>query len=146
MRATYFFITTILNRFSHHLFLFVFIYLISYNVAHAQSEKKEMRYAWLANPEKIASLQSIIEQSEILALDKSDYNVDYLNACLTKQVLLPQKKDSLKADSIIHKMAIKFFTNLAYGKAPNLEGPGIKFKQNVYNVNALILNYLQRSY
>lgn len=144
MRCTYFFSTS-LNRVLHHLLLLTFFYLINYNVVHAQSKKIEMAYDWLAHPEQIASLESIIQQAEIMALDKGDYNVDYLNACLTKQVLLPQKKDSLKADSIIHKVAMKFFTDLAYGKAPNLEGPGMKFKQNAYNVNALILSYLKQN-
>lgn len=145
--------TIFLSCFNYYYVLGCFFILMSNTNVYAQlqnnekgnSYTKSSEYVWITHPYHIATLDSLIQLSEMLALDKSDYNADYLKACLTSQVLLPRQQDSLKADSVIQKIAIKFFTSLAYGKAPLLEGPGVRFKQNAYNVNVLILNYLKRN-
>ena len=88
---------------------------------------------FVGHPERIKSLDSLIEHAEDLALHKKDY----------KQNLEIAVNAGSKSDSLITSVAIHFITHLAYGNhAINLQYEGVRFKPTFYNVPALVNDYV----
>lgn len=88
---------------------------------------------FVGHPERIRALDSLIEHAEDLALQKKDY----------KQNLELAINAGCKSDSLITSVAIHFFTHLAYGNhAINLQYEGVRFKPTLYNIPALVNDYV----
>ena len=110
---------------------------------HGQAINAPQNYKWLGRLERIQSLDSIIRGSASLALNPVDYNYALLQAALKSQLRLKNATDSLKTDSLINRVALSFFNDLAYGNhEPNLQNDGIEFKQKTINVGDLLNRYL----
>lgn len=114
-------------RFINRLFLAVLILL---NIsAKAQSIASPV---FVGHPDRIKTLDSLIEHAGSWALKKGDYATAYTAAL----------KEGTKQDSLLTLVAIHFFSHLAYGNhAPNLQYEGVRFKMNAYNVPELVNQY-----
>ena len=74
-------------------------------------------------PDRIQTLDSLIQNAKSLALNKNDYQDAYTKAL----------NAGVKSDSLLVKVANQFFNNLAYGtKAPKLEFEGAHYNAGVY--------------
>jgi lipoprotein-anchoring transpeptidase ErfK/SrfK len=83
-------------------------------------------------PDRIQTLDSLIQNAKSLALNKNDYQDAYTKAL----------NAGVKSDSLLVKVANQFFNNLAYGtKAPKLEFEGAHYNAGVYNVPSLVKEY-----
>lgn len=88
---------------------------------------------FVGHPERIKTLDSLIEHAESLALRKNDYKHNFEHAINAGN----------KSDSLITNVAIHFFTHLAYGSHPiNLQYEGVRFKPTIYNVPVLVNDYV----
>ncbi len=124
--------------------LFLLSILFSNETIHAQQINLPQNYTWIGHLDRIQSLDSIINSSASLALNPVDYNNGLLQATLKKQLKLSNAIDSLKTDSLINRLALHFFNDLAYGNhEPSLQNDGIEFKQRTINVTALLNSYLR---
>lgn len=89
-------------------------------------------YTFVGHSDRIKTLDSLIKKSENLALNKNEYKHAFdiaLNA-------------GTKSDSLLLKVAIHFFHDLAYGnQAPALKYVGVDFKLNAYNIPFLVNDY-----
>jgi hypothetical protein len=118
-----------MNYIINKLWLVCFVFISSY--AMAQDTSNAM---FVGHPDRIKTLDSLIEQSPRLALRKSDYSNAFKKANSATEY----------QDSLYTHVAIRFFTHLAYGnQAPKLQFDGAKFKLNAYNVPSLVNEYLQ---
>jgi hypothetical protein len=118
-----------MNYIINKLCLVCFVFISSY--AMAQDSSSVM---FVGHPDRIKTLDSLIEQSPRLALRKSDYSNAFKKATVATE----------QQDSLYTHVAIRFFTHLAYGnQAPKLQFDGAKFKLNAYNVPALVNAYVK---
>ncbi|MFZ9220991.1 MAG: hypothetical protein ACO22Y_05695, partial [Sediminibacterium sp.] len=98
-----------MSLFKNLLFVLLGILPISESVAQVKANNLE----WTKHPQAIHSLDSLIRQSKQYGLRPNDYIFNKLN------------------DASIHKAAIHFFTDLAYGNAlPAIGYYGVQFKLN----------------
>ncbi len=87
---------------------------------------------FVGHPDRIKTLDSLIENAHTLALNKNDYQIAFRNAIQAG----PQ------SDSLLIQVAVHFFSHLAYGKhSIGLQYEGVRFKMNAYNVPALVNEY-----
>lgn len=122
--------------------LLIVLALSSFLFAQSQITSNSLTINWLGHPDRIASLDSLIHNAPKQALNMTDYNHAYLEQCIKGNKKLLNNRDSLNTDSLISRIAIHFFTDLAYGNhPPNLQSTGYKFKLNSYNINELITKY-----
>jgi len=120
--------------------LVVIILLAGFDLANAQN--LGAAYAWTKYPNKIQELDQLIQQSNQYALEPSDYNRHYLKSFLEAGLYLKNATDSATADSIIHKTALHFFGELAYGNhPPQLQYEGVNFKMDKASVDAKVKQY-----
>ena len=118
-----------MNNIINKLWLVCFVFISSYAMAQDTSNAN-----FVGHPDRIKTLDSLIEQSPRLALRKSDYSNAFKKANSATEY----------QDSLYTHVAIRFFTHLAYGnQAPKLQFDGAKFKLNAYNVPSLVNEYLQ---
>jgi lipoprotein-anchoring transpeptidase ErfK/SrfK len=83
-------------------------------------------------PDRIKTLDSLIQNAKTLALTTNDYQDAYTKAL----------NAGVNADFLLLKVANQFFKNLAYGnKAPKLEFEGAHYNPGVYNVSSLVTEY-----
>jgi lipoprotein-anchoring transpeptidase ErfK/SrfK len=122
--------------------LLVFLSKISYT----QNLPSNFIFQWIGSPEKVRVLDSLIRQSNTLALNQNDYNTIVIKQLKDQPKTLENYKDSLAAEIAIQKTATHFFNDLAYGnKIPELDYRGVKFDLISYNVPALIKLYNQEN-
>ena len=92
----------------------------------------ETNYTFVGHSDRINTLDSLIQHAESLALNKNEYKHGFdmaLNA-------------GTKADSLLMKIAIHLFHDLAYGNhAPVLKYEGVDFKLNAFNIPVLVNDY-----
>ena len=125
--------------------LIFFLTLIQLN-SFTQTNLQPTIFQWISNPRSINELDSLISQSNYLALTKSDYNTVAIKKMIRYPNSLLNYKDSLIAELSIQKTATHFFNDLAYGNKPAaLDYRGVKFDMIAYNVPALIKTYLQKN-
>ena len=109
------------------LLLLLLLFCISSN---AQVPKQPL---FAGHPDRIKTLDSLIENAASLALNKADY----------KHSLELAINAGTKSDSMITAVAVHFFSHLAYGNQPiNLQYEGVRFKPTIYNVPALVNDYV----
>ncbi|MEY4279522.1 MAG: hypothetical protein RL377_1526 [Bacteroidota bacterium] len=101
-------------------------------------------------PDRIKTLDSLIDKSASFALRKSDYTVALRKAHLSTQVqsniqVPVQSNDQVQVqDSLFKNVATRFFSHLAYGnKIPKLQYDGVRFKLNTYDIKGLLNEYLR---
>ena len=110
----------------------------------AQISTNQTIFKWLSNPRGVKELDSLINASYNVALNKSDYNKTIINKFNYNPKSILNYKDSLTAELSIQRTATHFFNDLAYGnKPPSLDYRGAKFDMIAFNVPALIQTYLQ---
>ena len=114
-----------MSLFKHLLFVLLGILPISESVAQVKANNLE----WTKHSQSIQTLDSLIRQSKQYGLRPNDYIFNKLN------------------DASIHKAAIHFFTDLAYGNAlPAIGYYGVQFKLNKDTVeHALIQSVFNNS-
>ncbi|MEY3208048.1 MAG: hypothetical protein RL064_79, partial [Bacteroidota bacterium] len=116
--------------------------LVSFLFAQSQTNNAALTIKWIGNPNAINSLFGVIHTAPTLALNIADYNHAYLDQFTKGNTKLLNNRDSIIADSIINQIAVKFFSDLAYGNhPPNLQSTGYRFKLNTYNINELIIKH-----
>ena len=107
-----------MSLFKNLLFVLLGILPISESAAQVKANNLE----WTKHPEAIHSLDSLIHQSKHFGLRPNDYIFNKLN------------------DASIHKAAIHFFTDLAYGNAlPTIGYYAVQFKLNKDSVEHAII-------
>ena len=117
-----------MNYLINKLWLVCFVFFTSHTMAQDHSNAMFVGY-----PDRIKTLDSLIEQSPRLALRKLDYSHAFKKAAAANE----------QQDSLYTSVAIQFFTHLAYGnQAPKLQYDGAKFKLNAYNVPSLVQTYV----
>ncbi len=100
--------------------LFAFIGFLP--IAETAAQVKESVFEWTKDPQAIHSLDSLIHQSKQYGLRPNDYAYNKLN------------------ESSIHKAAMHFFTDLAYGnKLPAIGYYGAQFKLNKDTVEQALI-------
>lgn len=120
-----------LNR----LVLITFFIAISF-CSNAQSNKNY--FNWTSHPKFIIELDSLISNSSKYGLIAANYNRKYINQYIQKKELV--YVENAIADSLIHKVALNFFSDLAYGNHPPSFGyMGVNFKFDFIGVNTLLL-------
>jgi hypothetical protein len=116
--------------------------LVSFLFAQSQTNNAALTIKWIGNHNAISSLDGVIHTAPTLALNIADYNHAYLDQFTKGNTKLLNNRDSIIADSIINQIAVKFFSDLAYGNhPPNLQSTGYRFKLNTYNINELIIKH-----
>lgn len=126
-------------------FLFVFISVLHPPLT-AQIPKGNTLFYWIGYPNRMATLDSLINRSSQYALYKRDYNTSTLKKIIQASKVLFTYKDSLMTEVAIQKTATHFFNDLAYGnQPPSLDYRGVKFDMIAFNVPALIQTYLQKN-
>lgn len=124
--------------------LFAAALSLTYVTSFAQLSKPNTIFQWISYPNRLHILDSLIDQSPSLALNKSDYNILPIKQLIQQPKRLNNYKDSIAAEVAIGKTATHFFNDLAYGnKPPSLDYHGAKFDMTTYNVPALIKSYNQ---
>lgn len=109
----------------------------------AQTTASPIIFQWISNPNSVKVLDSLINASFYVALDKSDYNTIAIKKMIRHPVSILNYKDSLTIEMSIQKTAIHFFNDLAYGnKPPILDYRGAKFDMIAFNIPVLIQSYL----
>ena len=112
----------------------------------AQNAAQNYIFQWIGKPDRVKVLDSLLNQSFSLALDKSDYNAVPVKKFIQDPESLLNYKDSLFTELAIQKTATHFFNDLAYGnKPPSLDYRGAKFDMTAYNIPALIKTYNQNN-
>ena len=110
----------------------------------AQISTNQTIFKWLSNPRGVKELDSLINASYNVALNKSDYNKTIINKFNYNPKSILNYKDSLTAELSIQRTATHFFNDLAYGnKPPSLDYRGAKFDMIAFNIPELIQSYLQ---
>jgi hypothetical protein len=118
-----------MNYIINKLWLVCFVFVSSFSIG-----QDTTHLMFVGHPDRIKTLDSLIEQSPRLALRKSDYSNAFKKATNATE----------HQDSLYTHVAIRFFTHLAYGnQVPKLQFDGAKFKLNAYNVPSLVNEYLQ---
>lgn len=103
--------------------------------AQADTALSHQNFLFYTYSNRIQQLDSLIENASKMALNKSDYQSAFKNALQT----------TTNPDAALTKVALQFFTDLAYGnRPPNLEFNGGKFKMNSYDVATLLQEYVQK--
>lgn len=126
-------------------FLLGFLCFISVHLW-SQPLKSSLQYKWVSNTQNIINLDTLIHYSASFALNISDYNHTYLEKIIKEGKQWRNATDSMKADSIVNRIAMHFFNELAYGnKKPVLGYEGVSFKLNTINVADLLTTYLKRN-
>ena len=112
----------------------------------SQTASQPIIFQWISHPSSVKILDSLIGQSDALALNASDYNTVAIKKMIRNPYSILNYKDSLTTELSIQKTATHFFNDLAYGnKPPSLDYRGAKFDMIAYNVPALIKTYLQKN-
>lgn len=110
----------------------------------AQIPTNQTVFKWMSNPRGVKELDSLINTSYNVALNRSDYNRTAINKFNFNPKSILNYKDSLTTELSIQRTATHFFNDLAYGnKPPSLDYRGVKFDMIAFNVPALIQSYLQ---
>ncbi len=87
---------------------------------------------FVGHPDRIKTLDSLIQNAATLALNKNDYLKAYTIALQAG----PQ------SDSLLTQLAVRYFSHLAYGThSIGLQYEGVRFKMNAFNVPALVNEY-----
>ena len=117
--------------------LFTILLLVSLSTqTHAQETDNISKFIFVGHPERIQTLDSLINTSHLVALNRVDYKQDFQNAI----------NAGLQSDSLIQKVAIHFFNDLAYGnRIPKLQYEGAKFNMGTYDVSALVNSYANQN-
>jgi hypothetical protein len=93
----------------------------------------------VTHPGSIVTLDSLIHHADRFALNTSDYAHGILDGFITGRLHLLNSVDTLRTDSLMHRVALHFYTDLAYGNhAPSLQNDGLEFKLNTMNVPELL--------
>jgi len=109
-----------------------------------QTPLKPIIFQWISKPRSVKLLDSLIDNSIYVALNKSDYNRSAIKKFVSAPKSIINYKDSLRTELSIQKTATHFFNDLAYGnKPPALDYRGAKFDMIAYNIPVLIQSYLQ---
>ena len=107
--------------------LLLILLLLHFTNANAQTAN-----LFVGHPERINTLDSLINNANSLALNTNDYKPAFHNAI----------NAGPKSDSLLTSIAIRFFTHLAYGNlTPKLQYEGVRFKLNVFNIPYLVNDY-----
>jgi murein L,D-transpeptidase YcbB/YkuD len=110
----------------------------------AQIPTNQTVFKWMSNSRGVKELDSLINTSYNVALNKSDYNRTAINKFNFNPKSILNYKDSLATELSIQRTATHFFNDLAYGnKPPSLDYRGAKFDMIAFNVPALIQSYLE---
>jgi len=113
--------------------LFTILLLVSLSMkSHAQEVDNTSKFIFVGYPERIQVLDSLINTAHFFALNKVDYQEAFQKAI----------NAGAQSDSLIQKLATRFFNDLAYGnRIPKLQYEGTKFNLNTYDVPALVNSY-----
>ena len=113
--------------------LFTILLLVSLSMkSHAQEVDNTSKFIFVGYPERIQTLDSLINASNFFALNKVDYQEAFQKAI----------NAGAQSDSLIQKLVTRFFNDLAYGnRIPKLQYEGTKFNLNTYDVPALVNSY-----
>jgi len=113
--------------------LFTILLLVSLSMkSHAQEVDNTSKFLFVGYPERIQVLDSLINTAHFFALNKVDYQEAFQKAI----------NAGAQSDSLIQKLATRFFNDLAYGnRIPKLQYEGTKFNLNTYDVPALVNSY-----
>ncbi len=115
--------------------LILTITLLTSIKSHAQLDSARQQPLFVGYPNRIKLLDSLIQNAGSLALNTSDYQQEFKNAFTTE----------INADSVLVKVSIHFFNDLAYGnQLPKLEYNGAKFKMTAFDVPKLVKTYVQK--
>lgn len=116
--------------------------LLSFSFVQAQTINTASTIKWIGYPNRISSLDGLIHSAPKQALNIADYKHAYLEQFIKGEKKMSNKQDSIIADSIINFIAVRFFSDLAYGNhPPNLQSIGYRVKLNSYNISELINKY-----
>ena len=108
----------------------IFLFLVIHQNAIAQTAPLTL---FEGHADRIKTLDSLIDQSESLALRKSNYTIALNKA---------HKAISFQ-DSLYKQVALRFLAHIAYGnQSPKLQYRGVQFKLNAYNLPSLLNEYL----
>lgn len=92
-------------------------------------------FNWTKSPKQLALLDSLIAQSKYYGLRQSDYH----------HASFKTKADTANTNISIHKAAIHFFTELAYGnRLPSIGFYGVQFKLDKDTVMHQVIKYAQK--
>jgi hypothetical protein len=123
------------------IFLFLLTFL-PFSIS-AQTTANPIIFQWISKPNNIKVLDSLINASFYVALDKSDYNTIAIKKMIRHPASILNYKDSLTTEMSIQKTAIHFFNYLAYGnKPPALDYRGANFDMIAINIPILVQSYL----
>lgn len=113
----------------------IFIFIFISNCLNAQYNKNY--FNWTSSPFLINELDSLLIQSSKYGLKIADYNRKYLSQYKDRKEQT-QSKD-VNTDSLIHAVALHFFSDLAYGNSPpNFAYPGLSYKFDYDAVNTFL--------
>lgn len=113
--------------------VYTILLLVSLSMqSHAQADTILNHTIFIGHSDRLQSFDSLIHAAPSLALNTTDYQ-DAFNKALSA---------GTSADSLLQKLAIRFFTHLAYGnRVPELQYEGAKFTKKAYDIPALFQLY-----
>ena len=117
--------------------VFTILLLVSLSMqSHAQGDTILNQNIFIGHSDRLQTFDSLIQAAPSLALNTLDYQDAYdkaLNA-------------GSNADSLLQKLALRYFTHLAYGnRVPSLQYEGAKYNMKAYDVPALFKLYVQEN-
>ena len=117
--------------------LFTILLLVSLSMhGHAQEMETTQKSLFVGYPNRIHELDSLITNASNLALNKADYQENFQKAINANN----------QSDSLMQKVAYKFFNDLAYGnRVPKLQYEGAKFNMNAYDIPSLVNSYAEQN-
>ena len=113
------------------------------SIAQADSSSKPMLF--IGHPNRINTLDSLINAAPSLALNSSDYYYELKSNLQTDSLGVLSTSHQYINDSILINVAKHFFNDLAFGnRMPNLDYNGVKFKMNMNDVPFLVKKYAEK--
>jgi murein L,D-transpeptidase YcbB/YkuD len=116
----------------------IVVILFFYWTNSIEAQPIKSSYKWLQHPAHIAEFESLIQNADQLALAPKEYSIDFINHASISSAI-----DSNRIDSLIHQVAIHFFSDLHYGsRSPNIDYLGVTIKKEKVEISKEISSYL----
>jgi L,D-transpeptidase YcbB len=84
-------------------------------------------FKWMNNKSEILNLKSLIKRTSEVGLKQEDYDISFIDALISNR-LQPNKIPDSVAEAKLTRIAISFFSDLVYGKRPNITYNGINYQ------------------
>ncbi|HEY8895641.1 MAG TPA: L,D-transpeptidase family protein [Niastella sp.] len=103
-------------------------------------------YVWLNSRSNIKSLLNVLQSSEVLGLNKDEYQSELIQSLGNTGFIRPARQDSLIMEICLTDAAIHFFSDIAYGNRKVLLGyNGLNYKPDCFDIPQLVANAIEKN-